>query len=136
MTMSELAEEAARRGADKALIVSRLRHWVREGLIEPVGTHHPGTGRHRDFEDSALKVALALNALADFNLPVSVLRTAASALLKVLRQRGKVSRFLAVGRNPNGKLTAYLHNNYGDAIADSDGAIVLDLTKIWGEPVG
>jgi DNA-binding transcriptional MerR regulator len=138
MTMSELVEEAAKRGADKSLIASRLRHWVREGLIEPTGTHHPGTGRHRDFEDTALKTALALNALADFNLPVSVLRTASSALLKVLRhgEKESVPRFLAIGRKQSGKLSAYFRDNYGDALADSNGTIVLDLAKIWRGPVG
>lgn len=129
--MSELVDEVVRSGADKSLIVSRLRHWVREGLIEPVGEPHPGSGRHRYFEDTALEIALVLNALADFNLPVGVLRTAALKLRKAFRQHMVAPLFLAIGREPNGKLSASLHDNYVDAIADSDASIVLDLTKIW-----
>lgn len=138
MTMSELVDEAVRRGADRSLMVSRLRHWVREGLIEPTGEHHPGSGRHRDFEEMALKIALALNALADFNLPVGVLRTAASTLRKALRkgQSGEAPGYLAIGRKPSGKLSANLHATYVDAFADSDGSVILALTKIWGDPLG
>ena len=137
MTMNDLVDEAVRRGADRLLVVSRLRHWVREGLIEPVGQHHPGSGRHRFFEDAALKIALALNALADLNLPVGVLRTAASTLRNPLRhQRSTAPRYLAIIRRPNGKLSTGLHDKYSEAVADSDAFIILDLSKIWGEHFG
>ena len=138
MTMSELVDEAVRRGAEKDLMTSRLRHWVREGLIEPVGEHHPGSGRHRDFEDTALSIALALNALADFNLPVGVLHTAAPTLRHALHKwrSGGPSLFLVIGRKPNGKLSASLYRSAGDAMAHSDRSIVLDLTKIWVEAHG
>jgi hypothetical protein len=138
MTMSELVDEAVKRGAGKELIISRLRHWVREGLIVPVGEHHPGSGRHRYFEDTALKVALALNALADFNVPIGVLRSAAPTLRDALHKwpSGPPSLFLVIGRKANGKFSASLYRTGGDAMAHSDRSIVLDLAKIWVEAHG
>jgi hypothetical protein len=143
--MSELVDEAVKRGAVKELIISRLRHWVREGLIVPVGEHHPGSGRHRYFEDTALKVALALNALADFNLPIRVLRTAAPVLRHALLgsepsgplwRSSLPSLFLVIGRSPKGMFSAFLCRSGDDVLAHFDRSIVLDLMKIWGEPNG
>jgi hypothetical protein len=136
MTMSQLVDEVVRRGADKSLVISRLRHWVREGLIEPEGEPHPGSGRHRSFEDSALMVALALNALADFNLPVGALRAAARELHREALPRWQVRApqlFLVMGRADSGKLGAGV---YEDKIPASDRFLVLDLTQIWGPPNG
>lgn len=135
--MSELVDEVVRRGAHRSLTVSRLRHWVREGLIGPVGEHHPGSGRHRYFKDTALEVALALNALADFNLPVGVLRTAARELHREALPRwqsGAAQLFLVISRADSGKLGARVH--YERDLPISDRFLVLDLMQIWGPPNG
>ncbi len=136
MTMSELVTEMVKRGANRPLIISRLRHWVREGLIGPVGEPHPGSGRHRYFKETALEVALALNALADFNLPIGVLRTAARELHhKALPrwQTGAAQLFLVISRTDSGKLGARIHE---ERLPVSDRFLVLDLTQIWGPPYG
>ena len=39
-------------------------------------------------------------------------------------------------REGAGTFFANLHETHVDAFADSDGSVVLDLTKIWGEPFG
>jgi hypothetical protein len=127
--MSELVDEVVKRGVDKELIISRLRHWVREGLIVPVGEHHPGSGRRRYFEDTALGIALALNDLADFNLPIGVLRSAALKLRKALKHPQSAPRFLTIRLEPNGKFSASLYDDYHEAIGHSGGSIVLHLTK-------
>jgi hypothetical protein len=137
MTMSQLIDQAVARGADRSLITSRLRHWAREGLIEPVGDHHPGSGRHRFFRETALEVALALNALADFNLPVGILYTAARELHREALPRGRsgsAQLYLEISRNPDtGKFRARVHEH---EIPSSDCFMVLDLTKIWGKQNG
>jgi hypothetical protein len=101
-----------------------------------VGDHHPGSGRHRYFKETALEVALALNALADFNLPVWVLRTAARELHREALPRWQSAAtqlFLVIGRTDSGKLGARV---YEDEIPHSDRFLVLDLTQIWGPPNG
>ena len=75
MTVSQMAHRAAKRGVKRAAFIERVRYWTREGLLETVGEHHPGTGRHRRYDELALEDALALNAL-----PISASRWASYAL--------------------------------------------------------
>ena len=81
-------------------------------------------------------VALALNALADFNLPVGALRAAARELHREALPRWQSAAtqlFLVIGRTDSGKLGARVH---GDLPIISDRFLVLDLMQIWGPPNG
>jgi hypothetical protein len=66
MTAGQLAECAP--GADKRLTQERLKHWLRIGLLRPIGIRKPGTGKHLRFPDTALIDVVILAALADIGM--------------------------------------------------------------------
>jgi DNA-binding transcriptional MerR regulator len=70
LTVSEIAamlEDAPER---RSTLVERIRHWTREGLLQPIGEKNPGTGRHREYETDALIDVAVLNLLANLGLQV------------------------------------------------------------------
>jgi hypothetical protein len=70
LAVSEIADRILAPGADKAALVERLRYWTREGLLSPIGHKHPGTGRQRQYEESAVFVAAVLNVLANRGIQI------------------------------------------------------------------
>jgi DNA-binding transcriptional MerR regulator len=84
-TVSEIAEILADAPGIEPALIERIRHWTREGLIQPIGLKHPGTGRHREYEDRVLLEVSVLEALAGLGLKVGQQQTA----LKLLKERMK-----------------------------------------------
>jgi DNA-binding transcriptional MerR regulator len=84
-TVSEIAEILADAPGSEPALIERIRHWTREGLIQPIGLKHPGTGRHREYEDRVLLEVSVLEALAGLGLKVGQQQTA----LKLLKERMK-----------------------------------------------
>jgi DNA-binding transcriptional MerR regulator len=82
-TVSEIAEILADAPGSEPALIERIRHWTREGLIQPIGLKHPGTGRHREYEDRVLLEVSVLEALAGLGLKVGQQQTA----LKLLKER-------------------------------------------------
>src|SRR5262249_28388325 len=74
LTVSEIAERIRKPSDEKSMIVERLRHWTREGLISTSGEKNPGTGRKRRYDESVLKSAAILNAMADIGLQLNMQR--------------------------------------------------------------
>ena len=110
MTVSQMAHRAAKRGVKRAAFIERVRYWTREGFLETVG-EHPGTGRHRRYDEFALEDALALNAFADFNIPDGCpAHGPPQPCAKPLRKwrSGEAPLFLAIGGSPNGKLLRHI----------------------------
>jgi hypothetical protein len=64
-TASDIAKRIQRPGEKLQAAVDRLRNWAKEGLIKPVGSLHPGTGRKKQYPESAATRAMILQALAD-----------------------------------------------------------------------
>jgi hypothetical protein len=62
MTAGQLAECAP---GDKGFAVERLKHWVKAGLVKPIGARKPGTGRHLRFPSETAVDVVVLAALAD-----------------------------------------------------------------------
>lgn len=54
----------------RATLVERIRHWTREGLIQPIGKKNPGTGRHREYDANVLFDVAVLNLVANLGLQV------------------------------------------------------------------
>ncbi|MGB9389009.1 MAG: hypothetical protein WCB70_03295 [Xanthobacteraceae bacterium] len=82
-TLSEIAEILADTPESKPALSERIRHWTREGLIQPIGLKHPGTGRHREYENFVLLEISVLEALAGLGLKVGQQQAA----LKLLKER-------------------------------------------------
>jgi DNA-binding transcriptional MerR regulator len=134
-TVSEMVERIARPGQDKAGLSERIRHWTREGLLNPIGERNPGTGRHREYDDVALEDAALLNAMADMGLQIGTMDMA----LRVAQQRhsewvkGKIKkgqlRFLQIDFRANQDPFPRLHsgNFRGRGFEKS---IVFNLTEL------
>jgi hypothetical protein len=72
-----LAESVVRTGARRRA----LQLWADGGVIHSTeGTDRAGTGVHRRFPESELRIAAVLGALADLGLPIGFLRSLANAL--------------------------------------------------------
>jgi hypothetical protein len=81
LTVSEIAQVLAETSERQAALVERIRHWTREGLLEPRGEKNPGTGRHREYENAVLVEVAVLDALADLGMQVGQQHT----VLKLVR---------------------------------------------------
>ena len=55
-------------------LFERIRHWTREGLLEPAGEKNPGTGRARFYDETAFRKARVLNSLTECGFTVRHLR--------------------------------------------------------------
>src|SRR6478672_1164102 len=64
-SVSEIAEKIRRPGEDLRVVGDRIRNWTREGLLDPEGEKHPGTGRKRVYPESALLDAVLLEILTE-----------------------------------------------------------------------
>jgi hypothetical protein len=77
---------------DKATIIRRIRHWTLAGALLPIGATHSGTGRHRRYGSESVYEAALLNRLAEWSLPIGVLK----AIATVLRQDRARGEFKAL----------------------------------------
>jgi DNA-binding transcriptional MerR regulator len=137
MTVSEMADRVAKRGASKAAFAERVHHWTRERLLSPVGKRNPGTGRHRVYDDSALEDVLFLDELANLGLPVGIQRTAlllarhGKAGWREKAERG-VNLFLEIDMLPDGQRFPHLHEGTAFmANGTAKVAIIFNLTKLF-----
>jgi DNA-binding transcriptional MerR regulator len=135
MTVSEMADRAAKRGADRTTFIERVRHWTRERLLKPLGQRHPGRGRHRAYSDSALEDALLLNAMTNLGIQIEIQRTAlllAHDAKKDWREKAKqgVDVFLEIDVMPDGQIFPHSHNrNWINPAAEY--AIIFNLTRVF-----
>lgn len=109
-TVGEIAERI--REPDEALVtvVDRLRNFTKEGLLKPIGSRNPGTGRKRRYPETALIDAAILSKLSVFfDVPAArvlhldnALKLAGDAASEFEeRLRGGHLVFLVVGVVPN-----------------------------------
>jgi DNA-binding transcriptional MerR regulator len=142
LTISEVADKIAENGTPKSVLVRRLRHWTREGLLRPVGKKRPGTGRHQLYDDAALEDAALLNAMADMGIQIGTMRVALpiaqqrrSEWGKAKEKEGKTT-FLQIDSPAGGfTLPARLHFGGGEKAfigAGFEKSIVFNLTQLFG----
>jgi hypothetical protein len=65
LTVREIAERIRRPHEDMRVAGDRIRNWTREGLLNPVGEKHPGTGKVRKYPQGALIEAAFLQVITD-----------------------------------------------------------------------
>jgi DNA-binding transcriptional MerR regulator len=136
LTVSQIADRIAKGGAAKRVLIRRLRHWTREGLLKPTGKKRPGTGVHHEYEDWAVEDAALLNAMADFGLQIDTMRKALAAASQTRSDWGK-------GKAKQGKrffisiyfptdIPPYLHFGDGNPLdTEFETLIVFDLTRLF-----
>jgi DNA-binding transcriptional MerR regulator len=138
LTVSQIAGRIAKGGAAKRVLIRRLRHWTREGLLKPTGKKRPGTGVHHEYEDWAVEDAALLNAMADFGLQIDTMRTALTVASPTRSDWGK-------GKAEEGKrfflsiyfptvIPPYLHFGDGNPLEfEFKTLIVFDLTRLFAQ---
>jgi DNA-binding transcriptional MerR regulator len=148
LSVAELAEVIRRPEVDRAAVVERLRHWTSIGMLEPEGDLNPGTGKRREYDDSAIFAAAILNALADLGIPIGKVRYYMVVLLLAQRaqnlwaKKRSADLYLEVadfGRpNPQGVTHAvFLHeggkrDHLGSLTHPrSEGSLILPVSRLF-----
>jgi DNA-binding transcriptional MerR regulator len=94
LTVSEVAQILAETSKGQAALVERIRHWTREGLLEPRGEKNPGTGRHREYENAVVVEVAVLDALADLGMQVGQQHTVLKHVRRLLGDGHKIQEWL------------------------------------------
>jgi DNA-binding transcriptional MerR regulator len=108
LTVSEIAGMLDDAPERQGTLIERIRHWTREGLIQPIGEKNPGTGRHREYEADVVIDVAVLNLLANLGLQLSQQREVLKPVREfyVLNKQNptfeKYEHYLAIA-NPDGK---------------------------------
>jgi hypothetical protein len=89
LSVGEMAELIRRPDSDRAAVVERLRTWTDDGLLDPQD-RSVGTGRKREYADSAVYHAGILNELADYGVPVG--KASYSGYLTMVHHYAEVAR--------------------------------------------
>jgi hypothetical protein len=107
-TARDVAQRIQRPGETLTTAVDRLRDWVREGLLRPVGERHPGTGRKRQYSRAEMIDAILLETLVEAG---GLKAVAAAPLLKEFRKHLPTSPtaepFLIVSRSAGTKRLSF-----------------------------
>jgi hypothetical protein len=69
LTVRDIAKRIRRDDEDLEVVVSRLRNWTKEGLLEFSGDKHPGSGKTRLYPEYVVIDALVLSALTAIGIP-------------------------------------------------------------------
>jgi multisubunit Na+/H+ antiporter MnhE subunit len=64
-TASDVAARIKRPSEPIENAIERVKHWTRIGLLHPVGSQNPGSGRHRSYSTAAVLEAIFLNMLTE-----------------------------------------------------------------------
>jgi hypothetical protein len=82
LSTAELVAAISTVARDPGMISERLRHWAREGLIDPIGGRHPGSGVHRRYTEETAVRAAVLSRLADMGFRVTALEGSMRDIVK------------------------------------------------------
>ncbi len=75
VTLSDLSQRLATKlGIPPKEASNKVAHWTKLGLIATTGDPHGGSGRHREYDEHALRLAALFLELSLFNLQVGDLR--------------------------------------------------------------
>ena len=150
ITVKDIAARISQNDDPKemARLVEKLRYWTREGLLEPSGQKHVGTGRWRTYDGDAVFVAAALAEAARYQPSLSIMYHVAT---EIGRRTGMETRTRRVTEAMEGRrgvfFSIYQGPNPGDTGSDigykpfsvprgisefgPPSAIVLNLTAIF-----
>jgi hypothetical protein len=139
LTISEIAERIRKPDEELGAVIDRLKNWVKEGLLEPVGEKNPGTGRHRRFPENALIDAAILHVMTDQIGMQAVTAWKLRKLFKETRKAFKKSdaeRFVTIGRSPDNR-AAEIGLSHAEGLAGllagspHESHVVINLQKLF-----
>jgi hypothetical protein len=139
-SVTDIAEKIRGPSEDMRVVGDRIRNWTREGLLEPVGEKNPGTGRSRQYPETALLDALILTAITETVglqvVKVHMFKDIFALARKHFKSRYSAETLLVISRNttlgagystqpvePNG-LALLIKNS------DAEAHIVINVGKI------
>ncbi|MGF6309956.1 hypothetical protein ABIB82_007308 [Bradyrhizobium sp. i1.8.4] len=138
-SVSEIAEKIRRPGEDMRVVGDRIRNWTREGLLKPVGAKNPGTGRSRQYPETAMFEAMVLSAITESvgvqAVKVHTFKDLFETVREFLKSQSKTSTLLVIGRDMRSDSYVSLHRpeTLGKFIANSmvvEAHIVINLGQL------
>jgi DNA-binding transcriptional MerR regulator len=140
LTVNQLASRICSDPKKLPVLVERIRHWTRSGLLQPI-EGRPGRGTSRLFQFSDLPAAAVLNALSEtagfigreILHALALLPDAADGWTKDQKQRWWLELPWASGGGTKSpaKLTAKIHEGALNPTPTARVAIILDLNLIF-----
>jgi hypothetical protein len=131
--------EMARRLAPNApgvdVAFGRIKHWTRQGLLQPAGEENPGRGRSVEYLEDELRKARVLAALADGGVEIRVMRAVMDSLgtIKSVAPPGMVWILTVEKEKPTIRLLVDDGGEYIRALKrDADSVLLLNLTRVMG----
>jgi hypothetical protein len=143
-TIREIAERIRKPDEDLGVVIDRLKNWVKEGLLQPVGEKNPGTGRHRHFPESALIDAAILHVLTAQIGMQAVMARPLSKLFRYSRgefKKPNTARFVTVSRSADNR-AAEIGLSHAEGLADllvgspHESHVVINLQKLFARLEG
>jgi DNA-binding transcriptional MerR regulator len=147
LTVGEIAEALTPIAPDMAGTLHRIRHWIREQMLLPVGRAHAGAGRHRLFSADAIYDAAVLHVLTNVGVPVSGSRALLDGLglvrfeiAKRKAGKGRKKPHLRILQMASGLATVgvfgegeEIRDDRGFKVADVVVTIDIDLEKLFAQ---
>lgn len=147
LKVGDLAAMLASTASDPESIIERIRHWTREGVLQPIASENAAPGKHRHYDKASAYCAKVLNAMADLGLPVSQSRFLADAMQVVnseaakwmtAREKGQPTTTtpLIIGMTMGKAIqvgAGKLRDAHGFKVADAVLKIEVDLAKLFME---
>jgi DNA-binding transcriptional MerR regulator len=141
LTASGIAEALRPIAPDVPGTVQKIRYWTREEMLLPVAQQHAGTGRHRQYADTAVFDAAILFTAAAVGLNVSAHRHLVDALTLArfawpkwleAKQRGQAAPlFLKIAQTDNHRMEVEVDNQF--PIRGTEMLICIDLDRLWSK---
>jgi DNA-binding transcriptional MerR regulator len=142
LTVGEVAERLAVIDPNVAGTISKIRHWAREGMLFPVAGVSEGTGKHRQYAESAVFEAAVLMATTSAGMNVASTRYLVDAMTMAKYalpgwRKAKGPLYLIIDRevSPRSRTsTDILHEPPGKPASDL--TIIIDLNMLWSRIEG
>jgi DNA-binding transcriptional MerR regulator len=140
LTVSDVAAALEPLTKDTEGTIQRIRHWTREGVLQPIKFGHSGPGKHRRYNPAAVYSAAVLHVITAAGLPVAHSQFLTDLMRQVnelaarwitasdraeIIKRGRMT----VGVTPTGTISRVGHEPQGPA--EEVLSIIIDLGKIF-----
>jgi DNA-binding transcriptional MerR regulator len=139
LTVSEIAQRVkpSASESERDALVERIAHWTRMQLIAPLKRLHPGTGRHRRYDDAVIGDVKVLEVMADASIPIATMREVIDVVRGDLERRmrsdqakGKPDLLLVIETYPWGTKPYFTEHPYTiDERADR--VTVFNLSRLF-----
>jgi DNA-binding transcriptional MerR regulator len=144
LTASGIAETLRPIAPDVPGTVQKIRYWTREKMLLPVAQQHAGTGRHRQYAETAVFDAAILFVAANVGLNVSAHRHMIDAMTlarfalpkwREAKRRGQTfPLFLKIAQLHSDRMEVVVDEHFPEPGAKT--LICLDLDMLWSKIAG